>query len=286
MGDQDPPDRAIGRGKSISRSHHRQPALKPTESDNDPTDDYRPAIEVDDRSTWPSRIAEVVDVVATKLQGSTTYTADLAVSPEEETAFRVSLSPYFVRAYHATRLLPHEADNIRERGLLTLTPELMDYRIQAAYENGFITDAQRLTFAKANVFAEPDGATAGRTGQTCLFISSQLLDNDVDAVERLITIWGGEGLYMSRSGSFLTPTLGIPSIVVADIDLSVDPSIHCVWPGVLRCFVAQVLGLSDIAADVMYKIPIAPTRIRDIWQPGQPEFDRHEELLRVAGGAT
>jgi len=74
--------------------------------------------------------------------------------------------------------------------------------------------------------------------------------------------------------------IGCASIVVALLDIAMDPLSDFITPGLDRSFVGKVLGLSDVGSDVHYMRPVPPECIEAIWQPGNPEYDRHSKLPR------
>ena len=122
---------------------------------------------------------------------------------------------------------------------------------------------------------------AAREDSVSLFLRRSSMDRRFSGVWPLVRTWGGEGIYMSRTGSDLRPVLerlGSPSIVVVGIDLSTASLEHRVYPGVLHCFVRRELDWPG-GSDVRYRGSIPAAQVLDIWQPGNPEFDRHAELL-------
>lgn len=86
-------------------------------------------VDVDDRTTWPPQVSEIVDQWAKQYKGTTKYTSDLALPLEDE--FRELLSGRLLRAYHCTRLLPHEVRMVRETGLRPLSADLLCERIES-----------------------------------------------------------------------------------------------------------------------------------------------------------
>lgn len=243
-------------------------------------------IDPDDRRTWPAWLRSTVSDYACRLRDTTQYTSDLAIDKAEDDHFRSCLAPSLLRAYHATRLLPHEVEAIRGHGLRELTCTLIHDRIDAAHAWGVISAEECELFRTANVFDDQDPTARTRRGKVCLFLGQGVLNHRADGVRPLLTTWGGEGIYMSGSGFQLRPrlmTLGMPAIVELTVDLSEGQRTHSVYPGVLHCFVARVLRLTNVVADVHFRGPIAAKQIIDIWQPGDPKYDRHSGLPRATG---
>jgi hypothetical protein len=175
-----------------------------------------------------------------------------------------SKEPQVLRAYHCTRLLPHEVSMIREQGLRPLTEALVTDRIRQAHKYHAITRAQRDELLRGgHVFCDSERwRRKGRENQVCFISSRRLFEQAPGACIRFLSMWGGEGIYMSNGGGALRPllrTLGRPAIVVVDL----DPKVQC---------------RTDGGLDVFYPAPVPPERIVDLWQPGHQEYDVHSEL--------
>jgi len=244
-------------------------------------------IDVDDPATWTTEVKGFVDDHAARLEGTTEYTSDLRITPEEEDEFRSLLAPNPLKVYHATRLLEHELESIRIGGLVPLSADLVRSRIETAAIKGYLTEAERDDLLVNNLF---DGGheVSNREDQVAFFLSAGVLDHAVWGIRHPLTTWGGEGIYF---GTFADQTnarlklMGRPTLIVAAIDLS-SGGRHLVFPGTLRSFVGRVLGHEAYESDVLYRgRPIYEDEILDIWQPGKPEYDRHSELPGDVPGA-
>lgn len=237
-------------------------------------------IDVDLPDTWLEEVHNRVAYYARRLEGSSASTLDLDISFDEQEAFREELAGTQVKVYHATRLLDHEVESIRAEGLIPLSADLVRTRIKRAAERGALSQDERDELLAGNLFDAGDNVS-NREGQVCFFLSVEVLSHSVSGVWNLMTKWGGEGIYFG-SFSDLTETrlklVGRPSVVVAAVDLSPSQLIHPVYPGVLKSFVGRLRNHEDYAADVLYKAPVPPVQILDIWQPGHPEYDRFQEL--------
>lgn len=80
-----------------------------------------PPVDVDDPTTWPAEVYECVSAWAERCRGTTKYTTDLALPLELAGPFRNLLTGYLHRAYHYTRLLPHERAMVLNAGLRPLS---------------------------------------------------------------------------------------------------------------------------------------------------------------------
>lgn len=238
-------------------------------------------VDIDDVSSWPVELRDLVQISAAELAGSTEYVPDLR--PDEAASRRVHqlLVGSFVKAYHATRLLDHEVTAIREQGLRLLNEELVAGRIMRAYEGGVISDEQRSHLMKNHVFARKFQASI-RKGRVCLILSRHTLDEEANGLWRLLAQWGGEGIYWTQGEEFerQLQDFGRPTIVVAGLDLSDPDSGHLIFPGLLHAFVGTVLNLEKRGAEVHYREPVPPEAILDVWQPGSIDYDQHESLWR------
>ena len=240
-------------------------------------------VDVDDESTWPEQLVKWVDEWAEIRRGTTNYTEDLKIF-EDETVLSL-LAGHTIRAYHCTRLLDHERETVREQGLRRLDAALVMERIRRAHEVGAITDAERAAFETGHQFALTSPRWKQRVeytqNQVCLVLSRVILD-DAHGVDPLLSTWGGEAIYFpldKKHGERLR-SMGRPSIVVANLDLSV-PGDHDIRPQLGSCLVGLRLTLNRGGSDVHYKAPVPPENIEAIWHPGDPDYDRHGELPRV-----
>lgn len=221
-------------------------------------------------------------------RGTTEYTSDLKIY-DDETLLGL-LDGHVLRAYHCTRLLDHERAMIFDQGLRPLNAELVMERIRRAHEAGAITDSARQAFEYGHQFVLKgwEERVKCTEKQVCLLFSREIFEHDAHGVEPLLSTWGGEAIYFpidaeygehSEHGKRIR-TMGRPSIVVADIDLSARPfgTKHYIAPSLGSCFVGMHLGLEDAGAEIMYKAPVPTANIVDIWHPGALDYDRHTRL--------
>lgn len=223
-----------------------------------------PPIDIDDPTTWPSRVYEVASGWAEHCKGTTNYTSDLSLPPELQGPFRELLTGY-LRAYHYTRLLPHERALLLNAGLRPLSAELLFDRIEAARTEGALSAREAANFHKAHVFATSEERY--RKDQVCLVLSKRVFERDPEACRSLLTIWGGEGMYMSSGAQSFKErlmSLGSPTVVVTLLELGGDGFHHHVFPALHKVFVAAVLGLPDVGANVFYRAPVPAENIECI----------------------
>jgi len=243
----------------------------------------QPLVDIDDVSTWPASIKSWADRYARELRGSTECVGDLAVPLEEEDGFLALFAGCRLRAIHCTRLLAHERAAILAQGLRSADATLVNDRILAAHAAGALTSAEREEFIAGHVFADGRNARFGnREHQVCFIASRAKLDCDWRGVERLLSTWGGEVVYFPLSPKHgpRLKTLGVPSLVVAQLDIAAQPCAplrHRFTPPLSRAFVGALLSLQG-GADVFYRALVPPQDILAILQPGDAEYDRHRCL--------
>lgn len=234
-------------------------------------------IDIDDQDTWPPEVLAGVARLAERLRGTTQYTADLAIDPDEEDEFRLLFAGHAIRAYHATRLLPHEVEGIRNEGLRPLSVAFIEERLDAARTCGVLPEDLANVLRQSHMLTRDD--IGARDGQVCLFLSRDLFEED-HGFGRLFGTWGGEAVYFGVSNEQTAEhrlrMFGQPALVVATLDsLSEGWREHLVAPGVAHAFVGEFLGLENRGADIHYRRSIPGSAIEDIWQPGHPSFDHH-----------
>ena len=136
----------------------------------------------------------------------------------------------------------------------------------------------------AHTYARADERVIkAREDQVCLILSRRVFVEEVLGCESLLSIWGGEGIYITADDMWSElRELGRPAIVVAAIDLSSERGIkHVARAQVQKVFVGIELDLQLAIADVFYRTPVPPEDILDVWHPGDEEYDRFSDLPRA-----
>ncbi len=225
-------------------------------------------IDVDDSTTWPDWLRPWT---------AERFGAEYGRLIEEDDAFRAQFRETEFLAFHCTRLLDHELTWIRERGLRPLTLELVEERIRVAHERGHLGNAERDYLLTSNTFAARDDRN--RRDEVCLILGRGAFD-EAFGCEPLLAAWGGEAIYRyagnleSRLGG-----LGVPSIVVARVDLSAKAR-ALTFPALGKLFVEVAREPRSYHASVHHRDVVSPEEILDIWQPGHPEYDWYRDLPR------
>ncbi|MFJ4410922.1 hypothetical protein [Streptomyces sp. NPDC088910] len=245
----------------------------------------QPVVDVDDPTTWPAPFADVVRRLADDAHlDDVTLSVDLDLYDEEDQARRL-LSGCLVRARHCTRLLDYEDDAVRAQGLRLLTVDLVNERLDQAYERGLFTAEEHTLIREKNCLTPQPSRWGRRADQVCFTLSEAAMVHNVDSGERLLTFWGGEAIYWlycethPEIGRKLR-TMGRPTIVTALLDLS-DPGKHRIYKSLINTFVGKALGNEEVDADVLYFEPVPPERIESVVHPGDPKYDRFPALRRT-----
>ncbi len=240
-------------------------------------------VDIDQPSTWPSDLRQLAEELAIGPRRRHETAGDLQFGDSVELHFAEMLGGHRLRAYHATRLFDHEVAAIRERGLLALSRELVDNRIDDAFERRVITREERDQFLEAHIFAPASAwmplVVSAREGSLWFVLSRDNFRGTAEPVQDLLRLWGGEGIYNNREmhrHEKRLAQLGRPAIVVAALDLG--DSIHEV--SLAHTFVGRLIQRSRLWVDVSRKGSVPPNDILDIWQPGHAEYDRYRRLPR------
>ena len=239
-------------------------------------------VDVDARATWPDALNALVENWATQYGKTTSYTNDLSVPLEQEEWVRDALSECWLRAFHCTRLLPHEVEMILRQGLRALSAGLLADRIAAARESGTISDDEARVIQNSHVFA--GGEERNRDAQVCLTLSRQELLRDSHSVLPLLSHWGGEAVYKSSAAALLAPklkTMGSPAIVQLRISINREAAESNFYPSLHKVFIGSALGLSNYDADVFYRASIPSAQIDAVISSSESE-DR--ELAALLAG--
>lgn len=139
------------------------------------------SVELDMPAGWPGTIKRMVVEVAQQVHApleSIGYMDGLFSEREDE--FRSLFSGHALRAFHCTRLLPHEEEWIRNRGLLLLTEQLVMERIERAVDVGAVTRQTADDLLRSHVFATREHDN--REKQVCFFLSPRVFEDRVGAV--------------------------------------------------------------------------------------------------------
>jgi hypothetical protein len=233
-------------------------------------------IDPDEPNTWPTDLRDLV----VRLDSETDdveAVSDLSLSDHAEQAVRQILTGQYLVAFHATRLLPHEADDIRSAGLRVFSRELFDNRIDAAHAARAIDAAQHSQLRAAHMFAVGEDKRRGKRSGVALTLCRSSFDH---GAWRLLAHWGGEGLYFSSGATEFQPllrTLGRPAIVRVVVPVQPSWKDQPCWPTLDRTLLGAWRRTRD-GADLFHPSAIPGQNVLSIWQPGDPEYDAIPDL--------
>ena len=137
---------------------------------------------------------------------------------------------------------------------------------------------------RMNELAEP--TLYGKSGFTRVvdrpLIGRSVLDRQWYGVEPLLSRWEGEALYIGIQHEWPTlQRIGRPAVVVAALDLSTSTDVAYMSRDLATVFVSTEIDVGELGAEIHYSAPIPGDDVIDIWQPGSPEYDRHDKLPRA-----
>lgn len=237
-----------------------------------------PPIYVEDASTWPAGLLRAVRSAADDLRGTASACVDLRPGDSHLWLIRDQLTHVRPSVFHATRLLPHELDDIATSGLRLMTRDLVEHKLKAAFDAGALTSAQ-----SEHLLAEiePLHGPARRADQACASATTRGFREDIHGVWRLLTYWGGEVIYWRHGDDELgvrLRTMGAPAV----IELTVPAQRHgdAWYPALENLLIGAVLGLDDVNADV-YLRSAADTEVVAIHTPGTAWWDAFPQLPRA-----
>lgn len=233
-------------------------------------------IDIDKPATWPDEVLTLVQGWCRTVAANTDSIGSLGLAVELEDQLRGLIAELPVRAYHCTRILPHEADSIRSEGLKALTPELVEARITLAEQHGDMDPEEARKLRSGTAFST--GNTRGRANQVCLILSANQFVFDPADCSPLLAVWGGEGMHGGPLGGSKAPAtikdLGRPAIIQVAVKLGGDWNHHRTTPGLHNVFVASVLNVPDLTGLVYYRDSIPGGQVEAISHPGSPFYDR------------
>lgn len=232
---------------------------------------------VDDPQTWPDHVRDLMTDVAETLRGSTEYVADLEVPEGDTHDIHDALVGSTWRLYHCTRLLPHERDVILATGLAPASDDLVDRKLADAVTHGHLTGPEAEHLRESHMLRPDRGQRQGRQGRICALTTRATL-GEYHGLRWLFEHWGGELVYFDQPDPALARLreLGTPSIVVIDFPLTTPPS-RSWYPPIERLLVGACLGMGEVHGETNQRVE-GTWPVAGIWQPGNPEYDRHERL--------
>jgi hypothetical protein len=237
-------------------------------------------VDLGEMSTWPAEVVDAVKDLTEDVQ-RTSNVSELQLPDGADEQLRALLNGTRFLAFHASRLLDHEVAMIQQRGLRPFGRDLFDDKIQTAFAHGALTADERDALLAGHMRAPDAPQQLGiRDNQVCVILGRSAFDEDARAVRPLLTMWGGEGISFAGGTAHLEPVLrrlGKPSIVAVAVPIAASRRQQYYAPGLDKLLVGAALGL-PAHGSVHHEETIPETDIIGIWQPGNPEYDRHVHL--------
>lgn len=223
---------------------------------------------LDDVSTWPPDALKRIDERAPE------YLADPNLDGLEWDDVAILVDGMRLRAYHLTRLLPHEEVNIRERGLETVTVDLLERRIDEAEYHGCISDDDAHDFRTALAARmDGDGAWLDRMGELHLLMTLSPVRGARAVDLHYIREWGGEAFtHAAHRLRDRLRQIGREAIVV--LDLHLDPWNRAdITGGALTRWLLATWTQTPTNKELAMTRSLRPSEVVGILHRGDPAFD-------------
>ncbi|MFE3109073.1 hypothetical protein ACFXKJ_19450 [Kitasatospora indigofera] len=189
-------------------------------------------VDIDAPGTWPTAVADLIAELAPGVRDHLDSASDLHNEAPDLAEFdgqvRELLAGCLVRTYHATRLLDHEIEDVRIRGLRILTDSSLTERADRALKAGVVTEDEHAALLESTAlnYENPRNARQ-RIGELSVVTSRQPLAQGWPV--RLLRNWGGEvrqfGPVWEGVDYEHLRRLGRPSLVVAGIDVATPAAV-------------------------------------------------------------
>jgi hypothetical protein len=243
-------------------------------------------------ATWPPHVATLVDdltseaaelvgplgdLPASDLPGNIGY--DLAEKWQEKFDSVVGDQP--VLAYHATRLLRHEADWIRSDGLHVLTQDLIERKVTAAAN--VLPDLIEASIAHGLRHTGPLTWQHGviREGLVHVFTPLDLVNTAPYGFDRLLGDWGGEAIAWTNDVGAVKAAIraisahATPTIIEAAVHVTEFEWFAGLWP----VFVGRNANMDNAAKEQPLDRSVPADRIVTLITPDHPRWPAHATHL-------
>jgi hypothetical protein len=205
---------------------------------------------------------------------------------ESEAAFIGTLTRFRLRAFHFSRLLPHEFELIRTEGLLPFSRELFARRILLAVHHRYLNEVSASSLTSTSMYGTDEvlrgyfrSQVPNREGRVHACVGLAKLD-DPSSFELLQGKWGGEGIYFAKDRKLdqHRPQLGTP--VLIELALRLDDTNRKLH---FRPSLSSVLSGSEgeRSGDVQIDGAVGADEIVRILAPGEADYDRHQGLAQI-----
>lgn len=194
------------------------------------------------------------------------------LAEKTEARLRTALVGHEPVAYHANRLLAHEDEAIRLRGLHVLSPELIEEKLRRAAEAyPDILSVEDVTLLRRSGPLTWGGGR--RLGLLWVVAPFSIFDDDRHGFVKLIGNWGGEAIGWTdgdaaRELISRLNQLSLPGIVEVNVPVGDFPMWKDLWP----VAVGSLLDLRHAWNEWALEVPVPAERITAIIHPGHPRW--------------
>ena len=194
-------------------------------------------VDIDDQATWPEKVVTFIEEKSE------------SVDLEENSSMSIGddimlplLNTSYLLVYHATRLLPHEKEDILSNGLQILTEELVTQKIQKAVHFEYLTEKMGEELLRGSTLrTRPE---EDRANQICFVVGKSPFEREDSELSDFFNIWGGEVINFTSAGDnhmSCLKQIGEPAIVKALL-LTTDQPSFLISPELTVSFIRAFRG--------------------------------------------
>lgn len=219
-------------------------------------------VDIDNQATWPEDVVTFIE----ERSNSIDLEENSSMSIGDEILLPL-LNTSFLLVYHATRLLPHEKDDIRTNGLQILTEELVAKKIRDAVHFGYLTERMGEELLCGSTLRTR--SEEKRANQICFVVGKSLIEQEDSGLSNLFDIWGGESINFTGAGdNHMTclKRIGEPSAVKALLPITSQSSIR-IYPELTVSFIKAFRGENPSNELHLENESIPSKNILDILKP-------------------
>lgn len=194
-------------------------------------------VDIDNQATWSEEIVTFVQ----ERSESINLEENSSMSIGDEILLPL-LNGSYLLVYHATRLLPHEKEDILENGLQFLTEELVERKIRKAVHHGYLTAkiGEELRHG-STLKTRPEEQ---RANQICFVVGKSPFEHEEPGLSNLFDIWGGESINYTCTGDnhmSCLKEIGEPAVIRALVPITPQSSVD-IYPELTVSFIEAFRG--------------------------------------------
>lgn len=242
-------------------------------------------IDPSEQATWPAPVSALVDSLTAEAAELVDSLADQPAcdlpiligherAEEWQDRFEAAVGNQPVLAYHATRLLRHEADWIRNEGLQVLTQDLIDRRVAAAAS--LLPDLIDTRIADGLRTTGPLNWQRGaiREGLLHVFTPLDLVEITSYGFHGLLGDWGGEAIAWTNDEGPIKEAIrsisthATPTIIEAAVHVTAFERFAGLWP----VFVGRNANLDGAAREQPLRRSVSADAVVSLITPGHSRW--------------